>query len=429
MPETGREGERNGFSIKVWSEQLGPAMKDLPVEIWQNILLDVISVPKLLSVDPIAAHEPPNEDEYWASERTRNALRRVCSSWNQSLSRYNSRYVRTSDVIHGTIFVDQLVHALRIKVDECRCAQCKISHSNFTKLGITFEHVLNHASSVDAPIGQAPWSVEIMYVEPGSPLDVFIPARERLPNLRALYLRTTQYLDDFLSTTLPLSILVGNNWSPSKLRLMDLSKLTTLTLESYSPSSLSKLHFPHLVHVRLQTHWLRPDVSKAVEWLKIHGGSLETFYWIHDGPLSITSPDVESIWSLCPRLERLQLPLETEWTPPPVSHKLQLLRLDYGVASPPLQPCPYCHQEHDVTIQFSSPSPQFLNSGICAVRLTFHSWSRIFAGEATILGSLFCFWMQTEAHAIAVLDAYGLTFEQAVIARLEKWKGVAISTP
>src|SRR5690349_21772750 len=103
-------------------------MKDLPVEVWQDILLDVISTPKLFSLDPIAAYEPPDEDEYWASERTRNTLRRVCSSWNQLLSQYDGRYVRTSDVLHKKIPATQLARALRIKVDDCRCARCNPSH-------------------------------------------------------------------------------------------------------------------------------------------------------------------------------------------------------------------------------------------------------------------------------------------------------------
>ena len=396
-------------------------MKNLPVEIWRFILLDAISVPKLFSVDPIPPNGPPDEDEYWASERTRNALRRVCSSWNHFLSLYDSRYVRTSDVIHGTIPAAQLARARRIRADDCRLVRCKSLHYSPPRVIASLELVLNQAN------GQAPWPVEILDVERAGYLGFTTPKIKHLSNLRALYLWAGRIPDDFLSAAPPLSILAGTYCTPDTMSRMDLSKLTTLQLEIGPPASLNDICIPSLIHVALSTCWRYDSPQRIIDWLEVHGSTLETFYWIHQHEeLEMTSFDVDDIWPLCPRLKRLQLPWMAEWTPPPVSHALQLLRLNEGLALYPLQPCPLCHQIHDFTVQFSDPLPQFLNSDICAVQLTFQRWSHTLTGVDAAMDGVFCLWMQAKSHAIAVVDDRGWTFEQAVVAHLERRKGVVM---
>ena len=347
----------------------------------------------------------------------------MCSPWNHFLSQYDGRYVRTSNVLHERIPAAQLTRAIRININvsDFRCAQCKNTQSNLVRLRAAFEQVLNHAS----PNDQAPWSVEIMHVEAPGPLEVFIPTQKRLPNLRELHLRTNYFPDKFLSTTPPLSILAGTHWASSKLKRMDLSKLTTLTLQINSPASLTELCVPSLIHVALETRWRDLDPNKALYWLKVHGGNLETFYWIHTDVLPITSSNVDNIWSLCPRLQRL-LPRRAEWTPPPFPHKPRLLRLDTGYFLV-VPPCSFCHCKHGILVQFSSPSLQFLDSGIHMVQLVFLIWSKSLAGEHSTIESVFCFCSQAKAHGIVIVDSQGHTFEQAVVAYLEKRKRVVPS--
>ena len=63
-------------------------MRDLPVECWQEIFKCALHVPIFFDIDPTATYgvealaKLSDETAYWESERTRNAMRRVCSSWN-----------------------------------------------------------------------------------------------------------------------------------------------------------------------------------------------------------------------------------------------------------------------------------------------------------------------------------------------------------
>lgn len=67
-------------------------------EIWHHILQEAIHVPIFLDPDPLtlcgvqALASYNDERPYWESERTRNVLRRVCSSWNAYLAPMAHRY-------------------------------------------------------------------------------------------------------------------------------------------------------------------------------------------------------------------------------------------------------------------------------------------------------------------------------------------------
>ncbi|PVF93214.1 hypothetical protein CPB86DRAFT_715915, partial [Serendipita vermifera] len=98
----------------------------IPTEIWQTILRYAISVPVFL--DPYAAENhslaitwsPPLdwniEASYWAAERTRNSLQRVCCSWDDYLRSFEHRYVRMSDVVHDLVPPTCLTNAIRISL-------------------------------------------------------------------------------------------------------------------------------------------------------------------------------------------------------------------------------------------------------------------------------------------------------------------------
>ncbi|CCA77428.1 hypothetical protein PIIN_11405 [Serendipita indica DSM 11827] len=99
-------------------------MIHLPVEIWRRILFHAIEVPDLFMKDLTPVTEISSAIGYWKSERTRSALRRVCSSWNDFLASYDGRYVQISDIIHGTVPAAQLARALRINLMYCNCEVC-----------------------------------------------------------------------------------------------------------------------------------------------------------------------------------------------------------------------------------------------------------------------------------------------------------------
>lgn len=72
-------------------------------------------------VDPIGAcgfrefiNWYSEESPYYTAERYRNALRRVCSSWNVYLLRFNYRYVDLDDVQRGSIPIMAISQAIRL---------------------------------------------------------------------------------------------------------------------------------------------------------------------------------------------------------------------------------------------------------------------------------------------------------------------------
>lgn len=60
-----------------------------------------------------------NEGTYWEMERQRNALRRVCKSWDQFLRLFSHRFVRIQDVFHGQVPIASLCKAIRISLTYC----------------------------------------------------------------------------------------------------------------------------------------------------------------------------------------------------------------------------------------------------------------------------------------------------------------------
>ncbi|PVG04341.1 hypothetical protein CPB86DRAFT_693116, partial [Serendipita vermifera] len=94
----------------------------VPLEIWHIILRYSISVPDLFDTH-ITDRIPPwfiyesnwnDTDQYWDAERTRNNLRRVCSSWDIYLRKFAHRFVSMDDVVHQIIPASHLQSAIRI---------------------------------------------------------------------------------------------------------------------------------------------------------------------------------------------------------------------------------------------------------------------------------------------------------------------------
>lgn len=108
-------------------------LAQLPIECWQDILREAIFVPVFFDDDPaetygiqsLAAYT--DATPYWESERTRNALRRVCSSWNTFLKRFDHRFIHTPDIQHNLVPIDARYKAIRINIGCCfgyRCISC-----------------------------------------------------------------------------------------------------------------------------------------------------------------------------------------------------------------------------------------------------------------------------------------------------------------
>ncbi|CCA71160.1 hypothetical protein PIIN_05096 [Serendipita indica DSM 11827] len=101
----------------------------LPAELWQNVLRYAIYVPIFFEIDPAEAYGLPGLQRYcdpggyWAAERTRNILMRICRAWVLYLRHFPHRYVELADVLHDRVPAEALAVAHRIlwKVPHCKC--------------------------------------------------------------------------------------------------------------------------------------------------------------------------------------------------------------------------------------------------------------------------------------------------------------------
>ncbi|CCA69316.1 hypothetical protein PIIN_03215 [Serendipita indica DSM 11827] len=401
-------------------------MIHLPVEIWRYILLYAIDAPKILHIDPIPKGNLIEEAPYWASERTRNALRRVCSSWNRFLAIHSHRYIRISDFFHHMVPAASLPNATRIRIDECYCSKCSPFTSDRFELASIFENCVKSAHTLTGPI---PWRVRIIDVEKHGYLDILALEPSRISNLRALlYWRGGNLPDIIFSASPPLSILRMRESDLAKMKQLDLSKISTLDIFGIQRTNLGVVHFPSLTHVSLDMSYVsrthRNRVEQVLEWLQVYGRRLETFYWI-DHVSEITDSEVDKVWSLCPQLQRIHLPLKATWPPPPSAHTLQQLRVylferllsDEDYRSP--APCPACNYTHVDVVQFSHHLPQIAASGVGRIEIMTLVWHKWFDNTNA---HIFCFWTQAKSYAIEVVDVSGMTFEQALVAYLEECK-------
>ncbi|CCA69314.1 hypothetical protein PIIN_03213 [Serendipita indica DSM 11827] len=400
-------------------------MIHLPVEIWRYILRYAIDCPEFLYIDLVPKGRPTDEATYWASERTRNALRGVCSSWNRFLATYCHRYIRISDIFHDTVPPASLPNATRIRIDECYCLHCNTFINDHVGLISRFEHYVNSAHT---GTGATTWRVEIVDAEMNDYLDVIALEPSRISNLRALWHWRGDLPDNIFSAGPPLSIMGTCADDLAKMKRLDISKIKSIHIHDINQTNLGVVHFPNLTHacleVDLTSQTSRNRVNQVFDWLEVHGKRLETFYWI-DYLSEITNSEVDKIWSLCPHMRRLHLPLNAKWTSPPSSHTLQLLRvLSFEQLSPdgysrlPV-PCSLCNHSHAGVVQFSHYLPQIAASGVGRIKIMALAWHQMFEDDNE---HIFCFWTQAKSHAIDVVDISGLTFELALVAYLEEYK-------
>ncbi|CAG7852878.1 SubName: Full=Uncharacterized protein {ECO:0000313/EMBL:CCA69310.1} [Serendipita indica DSM 11827] len=138
----------------------------LPTEIWQTILRHAIFVPLFFDTDPLSSYGLAalrgyyDMSGYWDSERTRNKLRRVCSSWNAYLQHFAHRFVALKDVVHNHVPIAALPLAYRIHMTACKCFAC-INHG--------LQNTGHLASSVSRSDSKEPvdrsWRVEILEID------------------------------------------------------------------------------------------------------------------------------------------------------------------------------------------------------------------------------------------------------------------------
>lgn len=380
----------------------------IPPELWQKILRHAIFVPLFFDTDPVTSYglaslpNYENTSAYWESERTRNNLRRVCSTWDAYLQRFAHRLVNLDDVIHNRAPITALPLAYRIHILMCKCLECVNDPQE--KLSL-----IQQISGSDPPYNQ-PWRVKILKI------DGYWLRENAFLTLLASRSRVRVYIRPRAA---PINSIIEQQPS-SDLRLyrgllvseiLCVQSLSTLRL-ALDASRISCIPLmPNLRHlsVILINGAESVGCGLVVDWLQTGGNQLFTLFWsvIERVNYTLSTP----IWSLCPYITSLQLPCDTLWSFPPPTHPITHFRLNLGFKSneersnwAPIDDIIRCETIN--TVSFDLP----------------WSMALYYFGDKEDVA---CRYRWLKSHGIRYIDTNWLTFEEYVIFELEIARGLA----
>jgi hypothetical protein len=328
----------------------------LPLELWQIILRYSISVPDFLDPDVVdniplltinyVAISWNNRKPYWAAERTRNCLRRVCKSWDAYLRQYEQRLVCMDDVVRGVVSPEHLRSAVRI---------------TFTGS----PSILDYHPRSD-PVGKPKWKnsgryqevcdlyfkTESLHVQildfdtcPSNMANLLSSIRAstfaNLVILQAPYLVELEILAGVINSLPKLRhCCVLSHWKRrEKLPSLKSSTLTSLlfpfvfSMPALEYHLYQELHLPSLKHLSLTTIYSYPSIpfqSSLRAFLKVVGRELRSLFLPEGFELFIP----EEIWGLCPKLELLHTPVRVTVAPPP-GHPIHTLSFPHDLFTDP----------------------------------------------------------------------------------------------
>ncbi|KAG8829961.1 hypothetical protein FRC17_005723 [Serendipita sp. 399] len=291
--------------------------------------------------------------EYWATERDRLSLRRVCSTWNRFLTKYDHRFVQVRDVLHGLVPLSAIPSAVRLNVNPCdvSCRRCNTEREIILGRITEFEQTKWDPFSFrqptiaseggewflvmrcleEASLISSSWSTQIlegdlitpvmMRAVKSSTIGCILSSRiERNFIIKFLsisgvyeWVYPRHFIDTFMYNSS-----VGDFIS---------EKLTTLSCHVSSLRSVTFWSLPNLRYLRISGMYPPfpiGDQEHLVHLLQGIGPTLTTFlHRDHISPLSLPT----GIWTWFPRLECIQTPFA--WTaPPPIGHPLAYVQFE-----------------------------------------------------------------------------------------------------
>lgn len=307
-------------------------VSSLPTEIWTQILTAAIHVPIFFEADPLKIclpdfyHQYHWQSDYWASERTRNTLRRVCAFWNSILAPYDNRFIQFQDVCSGRIPITALPKAYRIDIGasdkQCDCRRCSLKSSPSVS-AIEIQQVVEQTRTLLANTSR--WNLQILMERFGSiPFCEFVfPLAPRLAIF--IWLKAVD-----LQVNLPHSLQLFRTWVPSRDapyqgRFDHVSMLSLHT--NMSSYGLDQFDFPHLRHLAIRQ--ATPSLGWIYPVLERWGKELITFKL---RAFERKVPIPSKVWNLLPKVESMLLPYM--WgMEPPIHPSLKVVRLS---ESPPV---------------------------------------------------------------------------------------------
>ena len=311
-----------------------------PPEIWEIIHKYYIAIPLFFDSDPAEAYgvdglvQYYSEVAYWRSERTRNALRRVCKSWDVALDAFRYRYICLFDVAHGRVPLDALPMAIRLFVEPDSFCQCKevcyserrvFGEARWMSIKKRMAQMLVEAISTS----QTPWKLEILEGQLQTPDYLLETLATMCPRIQTLTQRSSQDIDKYHQLVPKTrTLLMDGDWADGRgiAGGLKLTHLTTLLLygmmRDFHPEEWS---LPSLLHLHLDIWGLIIDRAAAellYRILRCWGRGLRTLSIPCESSLELPN----DIWSLVPRVTDVQLPFV--WTVvPPIGHPLHVVRL------------------------------------------------------------------------------------------------------
>jgi hypothetical protein len=309
---------------------------EAPVEIWHKILKYAISVPLFFDPDPTETYgidsiaKYSNEFPYRESERIRYSLRTVCKGWDAFLRQYAHRYVKLTDIYHNRIPNSVLPLAIRFEITpdtDCKCLLCLQNHGELgVKMLEQLEKAINLANDIYGLDQQ--WNIEILegcLMRRGRVLHLF---KNRVPRLAALVriFGPTLALDTLSSN---IRVLINEDSFEFPKLSLRLPNLTTLYLQKgLIDFSAKDWALPSLKHFTIEAfvdsfgRTIR-ERDNLLEILEALGRNLET---LHFRSIMRPIPVPEKLWTVCPKLLRVQMPYK--WSDvPPKAHPVHCFRI------------------------------------------------------------------------------------------------------
>jgi hypothetical protein len=335
-----------GFSSTLPTSLLSmSACAYLPSELWQTILQDAISVPVFLDADAVENISPHvitdpdldwnDEKSYWAAERTRNSLRRVCKSWDSFLCKYEHRFVDMVDIVHHDLPVKHLESAIRVSFKSHDVSSCRKCREDFEQAFFNFNDYMQVCWLFIVQV--QPIRATILDCGNSSPsFDDFDASY--FPDLITLQTSDVNYFEDITEIVNKIPNLrhcfCMAVWEWRENLRIKSSSITTLSFPLRYPFPRpdwfinKNCSFPALRHLYFNEYYTMWDEEEyfcnSIEaLLKIVGKELRSLYL----PNNSTDYDLpKNIWDLCPKLELLHTDMPLEWAPPP-EHPLHTIGL------------------------------------------------------------------------------------------------------
>jgi hypothetical protein len=358
-----------------------------------------ISVPRFLDPDGIVDGFPPwvvtergwsNPSSYYEAESTRNALRRVCRSWDNYLQRYARRFVRMVDVAHGKVPFHYLQSAIRISFNGHNDNWCKVCKSK----GIY------SSSQGGRPNRGGYFQLCRAIIEENQPfraqiidckydnsriLDGLLSSFPHLVCIHAPHVLSvnpiftaTELIQSIGSLSFLRHVYTDLRWVGNNLLSIKSSTLTTLSLSfsvpnpSFTSFSDKRLFLPaprHL-HVRscLYNEPVRYEEPSWLPLVRILGRELRSLFLPRE--VGCTTKVVPGeIWKICPKLEEFTVMDRPPLVPPPAEHPIHTLGVDHALIAP-------LHSLKDVV-------PNWPSLRVIRIAASWYTWRRFTWGWLT----------------------------------------------